>query len=173
MGFSTFVTVQPCRKCNGQGQMFEYQCKKCKSGKVKGTKHLSFNLPPGIDNGDYVVQGEGESIPDGQSGDLIVRVRVEDHPKFRRDDTDIYCDAKISMVDATLGTEIQVSTLVGSEKLKIAEGTQPNTILKIKGKGLPKLHSSRRGDQFVRVVVEIPKKLSKEQKNFLKDFDQN
>ena len=173
MGFSTFVTVQPCRKCNGQGQMFENPCKKCKSGKVKGTKHLSFNLPPGIDNGDYVVQGEGESIPDGQSGDLIVRVRVEDHPKFRRDDTDIYCDAKISMVDATLGTEIQVSTLVGSEKLKIAEGTQPNTILKIKGKGLPKLHSSRRGDQFVRVVVEIPKKLSKEQKSFLKDFDQN
>ena len=73
----------------------------------------------------------------------------------------------------SLGTEIQVSTLVGSEKLKIAEGTQPNTILKIKGKGLPKLHSSRRGDQFVRVVVEIPKKLSKEQKSFLKDFDQN
>ena len=125
------------------------------------------------DNGDYVVQGEGESIPDGQSGDLIVRVRVEDHPKFRRDDTDIYCDAKISMVDATLGTEIEVSTLVGSEKLKIAEGTQPNTILKIKGKGLPKLHSSRRGDQFVRVVVEIPKKLSKGQKNVLKDFEQN
>ena len=77
------------------------------------------------------------------------------------------------MIDASLGTEIEVSTLDGREKLKINEGTQPNTILKIKGKGLPKLHSSRRGDQFVRIVVEIPKKLSKEQKNILKDFDHN
>ena len=77
------------------------------------------------------------------------------------------------MIDASLGTEIEVSTLDGREKLKINEGTQPNTILKIKGKGLPKLHSSRRGDQFVRVVVEIPNKLSKEQKNVLKDFEQN
>ena len=77
------------------------------------------------------------------------------------------------MIDASLGTEIEVSTLDGREKLKINEGTQPNTILKIKGKGLPKLHSSRRGDQFVRIVVEIPKKLSKEQKNILKNFDHN
>jgi molecular chaperone DnaJ len=75
------------------------------------------------------------------------------------------------MMDATLGTQIQVSTLDGTEKLKIEGGTQPNTILKIKGQGLPKLHSSKRGDQFVRVVVEIPKKLSKQQKNLLKDFD--
>tara|TARA_B100001245_G_C22594236_1_gene294683 strand:- start:81 stop:545 length:465 start_codon:yes stop_codon:yes gene_type:complete len=151
--------------------MFENPCKKCNSGKVKGKKHLSFNLPPGIDDGDYVVQGEGQSVPDGISGDLIVRVRVKDHPRFRRDETDIYCDANISMIDATLGTQIQVSTLDGTEKLKIEGGTQPNTILKIKGQGLPKLHSSKRGDQFVRVVVEIPKKLSKQQKNLLKDFD--
>jgi len=173
MGGATFVTVQPCRKCQGQGQMFENPCKKCTSGKVQGKKHLSFNLPPGINDGDYVVQGEGQSVPNGESGDLIVRVRVKDHSVFRRDETDIYCDAGVSMIDASLGTEIEVSTLDGREKLKINEGTQPNTILKIKGKGLPKLHSSRRGDQFVRIVVEIPKKLSKEQKNILKDFDHN
>ena len=153
--------------------MFENPCRKCKLGKVKGTKHLSFNLPPGIDNGDYVVQGEGESIPDGENGDLIVRVRVQDHPRFRRDETDIYCDARISMIDASLGTQIQVSTLDGTEKMKIDEGIQPNTILKIKGKGLPKLNSGRRGDQFVRVVVEIPKKLSKQQKNILKEFEES
>ena len=76
------------------------------------------------------------------------------------------------MIDATLGTQIQVTTLDGSEKMKIDEGTQPNTILKIRGKGLPKLHSSRRGDQFVRIVVEIPKKLSKQQKNILKEFEE-
>ena len=173
MGPATLVSVQPCRKCQGQGQMFENPCKKCKLGKVKGTKHLSFNLPPGIDNGDYVVQGEGESIPDGENGDLIVRVRVQDHPRFRRDETDIYCDARISMIDASLGTQIQVSTLDGTEKMKIDEGIQPNTILKIKGKGLPKLNSGRRGDQFVRIVVEIPKKLSKQQKNILKEFEES
>ena len=173
MGFSTFVTVQPCRKCRGEGQIIEKPCKKCNRGKVKGTKHISFQLPPGIDNGDYVIQGEGESIPNGANGDLIVRVRVEDHPQFRRDGIDIYCDANISMVNATLGTEIQVITLEESEKITIESGTQPNAILKLKGKGLPRQNSARRGDQYVRVVVEIPKKISKEQKNILHKFKES
>ena len=173
MGFSTFVTVQPCKKCHGEGQIVEKPCKKCNRGKVKGTKHLSFQLPAGIDNGDYVMQGEGESIPNGENGDLIVRVRVEEHQQFRRDGIDIYCDAKISMVDATLGTEIQVKTLEDMEKLKIESGTQPNSILKIKDKGLPRQNSNRRGDQYIRIVVDIPKKLSKEQKNLLKQFDES
>ena len=170
MGFSTFVTVQPCRKCRGEGQIIEKPCKKCKRGKVKGTKHLSFQLPPGIDNGDYVMHGEGESIPNGENGDLIIRVRVEEHSQFRRDGIDIYCDANISMIDATLGTEIQVSTLENIEKMKIDSGTQPNSILKLKGKGLPRQNSSRRGDQYIRIVVEIPKKISKDQKDLLQEF---
>ena len=170
MGFSTFVTVQPCGKCNGLGEIIENPCKKCQRGKVKGTKHLSFNLPSGIDNGDYVIQGEGESLPDGESGDLIVRVRVEPHSHYRRDGTDLYCDAKISMVDATLGTEIKIKTLEKTENLKIESGTQPNSILKIKSQGLPSQNSSRRGDLFVHVVVEIPKKLSKQQKSLLGEF---
>jgi len=94
MGFSTFVTVQPCRKCSGQGMMIEKPCKKCKLGKVKGTKHISFELPAGIDNGDYVISGEGESIPDGVSGDLIIRVNVQPHPKFKRDGRDIFYDTQ-------------------------------------------------------------------------------
>ena len=173
MGFSTFVTVQPCGKCQGRGEIFEDPCKQCQMGKVKGTKHISFNLPSGIDNGDYVVQGEGESIPDGESGDLIVRVRVEPHKLYRRDGTDLYCDARISMVDATLGTEINVKTLEKTEKLKIESGTQPNSILKIKSQGLPNQNSNRRGDLFVRVVVEIPKKLSNEQKSLLDEFQRS
>jgi molecular chaperone DnaJ len=170
MGFSTFVTVQPCRKCRGEGEIIEKPCRKCDRGKVKGTKHLSFQLPPGIDNGDYVIHGEGESIPNGENGDLIVRVRVEEHSRFRRDGIDIYCDANISMVDATLGTEIQVPTLDNIEKMKIDSGTQPNSILKLRNKGLPRQNSSRRGDQYIRIVVEIPKKISKDQKNLLHDF---
>ena len=170
MGFSTFVTVQPCGKCNGQGEIIENPCKKCQRGKVKGIKHLSFNLPSGIDNGDYVIQGEGESLPDGENGDLIVRVRVEPHSHYRRDGIDLYCDAKISMIDATLGTEIKIKTLEKTENLKIESGTQPNSILKIKSQGLPSQNSSRRGDLFVHVVVEIPKKISKQQKSLLGEF---
>jgi len=173
MGFSTFVTVKPCGKCRGEGQIIEKPCKKCTGGKVKGTKHISFQLPAGIDNGDYVMHGEGESIPNGQNGDLVVRVRVEPHSKFRRDEIDIYCDANISMIDATLGTEIQVPTLESTEKMKIESGTQPNSILKLKGKGLPRQNSGQRGDQYIRVVVQIPKKISKEQKNILHEFEES
>ena len=170
MGGMILESAQPCGKCQGMGQTFDNPCKKCQRGKVKGTKHLSFNLPSGIDNGDYVIQGEGESIPDGDNGDLVVRVRVEPHKLYRRDGIDLYCDARISMVDATLGTEIDVKTLEKTQKLKIESGTQPNSILKIKSQGLPSQNSNRRGDLFVHLVVEIPKKLSKQQKSLLDDF---
>ncbi len=82
MGGMILESAQPCGKCQGSGEIFDNPCKKCQRGKVKGTKHLSFNLPSGIDNGDYVIQGEGESIPDGDNGDLIVRVRVEPHKQL-------------------------------------------------------------------------------------------
>ena len=118
MGGMILESAQPCGKCQGNGEIFDNPCKKCQRGKVKGTKHLSFNLPSGIDNGDYVIQGEGESIPDGVNGDLIVRVRVEPHNLYRRDGVDLYCDARISMVDASLGTEINVKTLEETQKLK-------------------------------------------------------
>ena len=170
MGGMILESAQSCGKCQGSGKIFDNPCKKCQRGKVKGTKHISFNLPSGIDNGDYVIQGEGESIPDGDNGDLIVRVRVEPHNLYRRDGVDLYCDARISMVDATLGTEIDVKTLEDVEKVKIESGTQPNSILKIKSQGLPSQNSKRRGDLFVHVVVEIPKKLSKQQKSLLDDF---
>jgi molecular chaperone DnaJ len=137
---------------------------------IKGIKHISFDLPPGIDDGDYAVRGEGESIPDGENGDLIVRVRVSPHPKFKRDGSDLFYDLNISMFDAALGNEIDVPTLEKSEKIKIEEGSQPNTILKLKGKGLPHLNSRGKGDQFVRLIVNIPKKLSKQQKGILKEF---
>ncbi len=113
MGFSTFVTVQACRKCSGQGMMIEKPCKKCKLGKVKGIKHISFELPAGIDNGDYVISGEGESIPGGANGDLIIRVNIQSHPKFKRDGRDIFYDAQISMTDASLGKKFEVPTLEG------------------------------------------------------------
>jgi len=171
MGFSTFVTVQPCRKCSGQGMMIEKPCKKCRSGKVKGTKHISFGLPAGIDNGDYVISGEGESVPDGINGDLIIRVNVQPHPKFKRDGRDIFYDTQLSIMDASLGKNLEVPTLEGFSKISVEPGSQPNTIIKLKGKGLSGRGLRGRGDQYVRLVVNIPKKLSKHQKDLLKELE--
>ena len=171
MGFSTFVTVQPCRKCSGRGMMIEKPCKKCRLGKVKGTKHISFGLPAGIDNGDYVISGEGESVPDGVNGDLIIRVNVQPHPKFKRDGRDIFYDAQISMMDASLGKNLEVPTLEGFSKITVESGSQPNEIIKLKGRGLPGRGFRGRGDQYVRLVVNIPKKLSKHQKDLLKELE--
>jgi molecular chaperone DnaJ len=173
MGFSTFVTVQPCTKCMGAGKFIPKPCSNCKgTGMMRGIKHLAFDIPPGIDNGDYVISGEGESIQEGINGDLIVRIRTKPHAFFKRDGADIFYDTKISIVDACLGKTIEVPTLEKNEKIKVEEGTQPNTIIKLKGKGMPHVDSRGRGDQYVRLVVEIPTKLSKQQKELLHKFGQ-
>lgn len=171
LGFSTFVTVQPCNTCHGQGKIIEKPCSGCKGrGKRKGTRHLTFDIPPGVDNGDYTITGEGESIDNGVSGDLIVRIKVQPHPKFKRDGADLFYDKNISIVDAVLGTTIQVPTLESTEKISVQSGSQPNTIIKLKGKGLPYQGRRGRGDQYVRLVVNIPTKLSKLQKKILEEF---
>ncbi len=167
MGFSTFVTVEPCRLCHGQGISIEKPCKNCKgSGQKKGIKNIKFNIPPGIENGDYTIPGEGEMIQGGVSGDLVIRVKIKQHQKFRRDGADIFYDEKIDMFDAVLGKKIYVPTLNGSKKIKIESGSQPNTIIKLKGEGLPR-SSYGKGDQYIRLVVIIPKKLNKYQKETL------
>jgi len=172
MGFASFVTVGICNTCRGQGKIIEKPCKNCKGrGITKGIRHLPFDIPPGIDSGDYTIPGEGESVHDGINGDLIVRIRVLQHSEFKRDGADIFYDKQISMMDASLGKNIQVPILDGVEKISVEQGSQPNTIIKLKGKGLPRLNSRGRGDQYVRLVVNIPKKLNKEQKNLLKEFE--
>jgi molecular chaperone DnaJ len=170
-GFSTFITVHPCNTCRGQGKIIERPCSKCKGrGKQKGTKHLSFDIPSGVDTGEYTIKGEGESVDNGINGDLVVRIRVKPHERFKRDGADIFYDANISMIDAVLGKTIVVPTLEGTEKLTVEQGTQPNSIIKLKGKGLPHLGGRGRGDQYVRLVVNIPSKLDKRQKKILEDF---
>ncbi len=171
MGFASFVTVEPCSSCRGQGSIITDPCKECKgSGKKKGIKKLDFEIPPGVDNGDYTIPNEGDEIPGGQNGDLIVRIRILPHQNFKRDRADIFYDQDVSMIDAALGKEVTVPLLDGNEKIKIESGSQPNTIIKLKGKGLPHLNSRGRGDQYIRVVVNIPKKLSKHQKNMLEEI---
>ncbi len=174
MGFASFVTAAPCPTCRGQGSMIETPCSECKGqGKKKGTKTVTFEIPPGVDSGDYTVPEEGNEIPDGINGDLIVRVRVQPHIRFNRDGKDIFYDQDISMVDAALGCDIVVPTLEGKEKIKIDSGSQPNTIIKLKGKGVPHINSRGKGDQYVRIVVNVPKKLNKDQKNLLHEFQKS
>ena len=131
---------------------------------------ITFEIPPGIDSGDYTVPNEGNEVPGGSNGDLIVRVRVQPHLKFKRDGKDIFYDQDVSMIDAALGCEIIVPTLDGNEKIKVESGSQPNTIIKLKGKGVTHINSRGKGDQYVRIVVNIPKKLSKHQKKLLEEF---
>jgi len=171
MGFASFVTVEPCSTCRGKGSIIETPCNECKgSGKKKGTKKITFDIPSGIDTGDYTIPNEGDEIPGGINGDLIVRIHIQPHQHFKRDGSDIFYDQNISMVDAALGREVTVPILNGTEKIKIDSGSQPNTIIKLKGKGLPKINSRGNGDQYVRIVVNIPKKLNKHQKNLLEEF---
>ena len=170
-GFSTFVTVQPCNTCRGQGKIIERPCSKCKGiGKQKATRKFSFEIPPGVEDGEYRIQGEGESIQNGMSGDLIVRIRVKTHDKFKRDGADIFYDAHISMIDATLGRTIMVETLEGNEKLDVESGSQPNMIIKLKGKGLPRQSGRGRGDEYVRIVIDIPTKIDKQQRKLLEEL---
>ncbi len=171
MGFASFVTAATCPTCRGQGSIIETPCRDCEGqGKKKGLKKVTFEIPPGIDSGDYTVPEEGNEVPGGSNGDLIVRVRVQPHSKFNRDGKDIFYDHDISMVDAALGCEIVVPTLEGTEKIKVNSGSQPNTIIKLKGKGVPHINSKGKGDQFIRIVVNVPKKLNKHQKNLLDEF---
>ncbi len=171
MGFASFVTAAPCSACRGQGSIIETPCNECKGqGKKKGNKTITFEIPPGVDSGDYTVSNEGNEIPDGVNGDLIVRIRVQPHSKFNRDGKDIFYDHDLSMIDVALGCEITVPTLEGTEKIKIDAGSQPNTTIKLKGKGVTHINYRGKGDQFVRIIVNVPKKLNKHQKNLLDEF---
>ncbi|MEX1053765.1 MAG: DnaJ C-terminal domain-containing protein, partial [Nitrosopumilaceae archaeon] len=109
-------------------------------------------------------------VDNGINGDLIVRIRVKPHEKFKRDGADIFYDANISMIDAVLGKTIVVPTLEGIEKLTVEQGTQPNSIIKLKGKGLAHIGGRGYGDQYIRLVVNIPTKLDKRQKKILEEF---
>lgn len=170
-GFASFVTVVPCRDCRGQGSAIESPCGDCGGrGNRAGSKEVSFEIPPGVDSGDYTVRGEGDEVPGGTNGDLIVRVRVREHQHFKRDGADIFHDCEVGMADAALGCEVTVPTLEGTEKVRVDQGSQPDTIIKLRGKGVPRLGSRGRGDQYVRIRVGIPRKLSKVQKGLLEQF---
>lgn len=168
-----FSISKTCGKCNGAGKVITDPCRACKGqGKVKKFRTINVKIPAGVDTGSRLkITGEGEpGLYGGPQGDLFVILDVEEHPFFKRDGTNILCEVPISFPQATLGAEIEVPTLDGTSKIKIPPGTPSGRIFYIKGKGIPKLGSHTRGDQIVRVYVDVPKKLTPRQKELLEEF---
>ena len=174
MGGMSFQSTAVCDACHGTGKIIKEPCQKCRgSGQVRETKKLTVSIPAGIANGERIaLRGQGnEGKNGGPAGDLIILVNVRPHTVFDRQGFDILCDVPVTVTEATLGAEIDVPTLEGTVKYTIPEGTQPGTRFSIRGKGIPMIGSSnRRGDLYFTVVVEIPKGLSKKQKEAMAAF---
>lgn len=169
-----FVSRTTCTKCSGKGKVFESKCFKCNgTGNVTTRKSKEVKVPAGVDTGNRLrVAGAGEpGYNGGPSGDLYIEFNVKEHPIYKRDDSDIYLILPITITDAVLGTKIDVPTLYGTVKLTIPAGSSTNDKLKLKGKGIEKVNTGRKGDMYVLLDVHIPKKISKEQKKLFEALD--
>jgi len=170
-----FSVQQTCPRCHGTGQIIKNPCDQCHGhGRVQKSKKLSVKVPAGVDTGDRIrLNGEGEAgLHGGSAGDLYVEVQVKSHPIFVRKGNDLYCDVPISFVMATLGGQLDVPTLVGKVKLKIPAETQTGKVFRLRGKGVKSVRSIATGDILVRLIVETPVKLSKEQKEQLQKLEE-
>lgn len=172
--FGSMQTVRPCEACGGKGTVITDPCKVCRGdGSVRRSKKINVNIPGGIDDGMSLnVRGEGDIGKNGgPAGDILLNIRVKPHKIFVRSGADINCEYPISFVQATLGGEVKVPTVDGNVTYNIPEGTQPGTVFRLKNKGAVKLNGSGRGDQYVKIQVEIPKGIDESQKELLRQFD--
>ena len=168
-----FSVQQTCPHCRGAGKVIRSPCKTCHGmGRVEEEKTLSVKVPPGVDTGDRIrLAGEGEpGVSGGPAGDLYVQVAVREHAIFARDGRNLYCEVPISIVDASLGGELEVPTLDGRVKLKIPAETQTGKLFRLRGKGVAPVRGGGPGDLLCRVVVETPVNLTKRQKELLDEF---
>lgn len=164
--------TKTCKKCEGTGKVPEKVCSVCDGkGTKQKTQDIALKIPAGIDDGATIrLREHGEAIANGPKGDLYVHIRVKPHKKFTREGELILSEEHINMIDAALGTEIEVDTVDGPAKMKVPAGTQSGTDFKLSGHGVPRLKSGQRGAQIVTVVVDTPTKLSKQQKELLEQF---
>ena len=170
-----FSIAQTCPHCKGAGRIVERPCKKCHgNGKSERTSKIKLRIPAGVEGGSRLrSQGNGEAgAHGGPAGDLYVFLTVKHHEIFKRDGDDLICDVPVSFVQATLGDEIEVPTLEGTATVKIPAGTQPGTLLRLKGRGVKNLQGYGQGDLHVRVQLEVPTRLSAEQKQKLMEFSE-
>jgi molecular chaperone DnaJ len=172
-----FTVERTCTTCQGMGKIIKNPCKNCAgTGRVRKEKTLSVNIPAGVEEGTRIrLSNEGEvGMRGGPAGDLYIFISVSEHPLFTRDGADIHCSVPIPMTTATLGGTIEVPTIDGSHvKVTIPEGTQHGHQMRLRGKGMSVLRSSHRGDMYLHTLVETPVKLTKKQKDLLKEFDKN
>lgn len=170
-------TQRTCSRCGGTGKIITTPCKKCNGkGKVRTRKKIEVNIPAGIDNNQIVnVRGYGNAGSNGGPyGDLKVVIGIKKHPHFTRDGYDVWVDKHISIVQATLGAEVDVPTLDGDTKLNIPAGTQPGEVFTLKGnKGIQRLNGMGRGEEYVRIIVDIPRSVTSEQRELLKQFEKD
>jgi molecular chaperone DnaJ len=168
------MNVRTCETCHGTGHIINDPCPKCNGrGKVRRSRKIKVNIPAGVDDGQAVtMRGEGQpGMRGGPAGDLYVHLRVRPHKLFRRENYDLYCEIPITYAQATLGGEIEVPTLEEKVRYNIPEGTQPGTTFRLRGKGIKVLNSNAKGHLYVTVTLEVPKRLSAEQKELLRKFD--
>lgn len=171
--FGVQIHESVCSKCSGRGKIIEETCSRCKGKSlVRKKKTMSINVPAGVDNGQVMpLRTEGNLGQNGgPRGDVNVHISVREHEIFERDGYDIYCEMPITFEQAALGAEIVVPTLEDKIKHSIPEGTQTGTVFRFRNKGIKRLNSESRGDQFIKVVIETPRKLNEEQKELLRKF---
>lgn len=173
--FGNIQQAVTCQKCRGKGKIPEEKCSVCNAtGTVRKDKNITVKIPAGIDDGATIrLSGYGESTANGNKGDLYVHIRVKPHKEFTREGELVLSKVHIDMVDAALGTEIDVHTVDGPVRMKIPAGTQTGTDFKLSGHGVPHLRSESRGAHIVTVIIDTPTKLSKEQKELLEQFKAN
>jgi molecular chaperone DnaJ len=170
-----FTVARTCGNCGGTGQVVTDPWKKCKGrGRVGKDSELEVKVPAGIEDGTSLrYGGRGDAgHHGGEPGDLYVVLRVKEHEFFEREGNDLYCTVPVSITQAALGTELNVPTPYGEHHLKVPEGTQTGTRFRVKGKGVPVLNRNAKGDLFVEVLVQVPKKLTKAQRELLEQLDE-
>lgn len=171
--FGQMASTSACTKCNGTGEIIDEPCSACHgSGKVKKQREITINIPAGVDTNSVIpLRGQGNHGENGgPAGDIYVYINVLDHKYFERDGSDIWYEMPITFTRATLGGNIEVPTLEGKVKYKVPEGTQTGTVFRLKGKGVQNLRGNGKGDQYVKVKVEVPKKLTEKQRKILVEF---
>ena len=176
--FGRTVTYTTCSRCGGEGKIVTNPCHTCSgSGLVRKQQTVKVKIPAGVENGmQLTVRGEGHAAPRGGiNGDLLVVIEEIENPDIKREGNNLFYSKIISVTDAMLGTEISVPCLDGGYKVKIEPGTQSGTVLRLKGKGLPSVngYGSGRGDMYVKILVWIPRKLSKSEKDMFQSIRQN
>lgn len=169
----TMQTAAPCERCGATGHIVETPCEECEgSGRVPDRQHVDVNVPAGIRDGQQIrLRGLGEAgIRGAAAGDLIVSVRIAEDDYLHREGDDLHCRATVTIAQAALGVELNVHGVLEEKTVSVPAGSQHSDVVRVKGAGMPRLNSSSRGDLFVHIAVDVPKKLTKRQRELLEEF---